>query len=85
MAKGRASMWPRSRERGNRDSIPAMDVLAYASMWPRSRERGNEAILTLPEPHRTLQCGRAHVSAETINFRGWPRRSGRGFNVAALT
>ena len=46
---------------------PAARSYVQASMWPRSRERGN---LTTVSPtggkmQNLLQCGRAHVSAET--------------------
>src|SRR5208282_5566504 len=36
-----ASMWPRSRERGNERKNDCTDCNHCASMWPRSRERGN--------------------------------------------
>ena len=58
-------------------------------MWPRSRERGNVAIVRVAAgDYGVLQCGRAHVSAETRIARRchvschqasmWPRSRERG-------
>ena len=89
-----ASMWPRSRERGN--SLPSQRHLkrASASMWPRSRERGNATTSHVASVSRllALQCGRAHVSAETLSMLDadvtrsiasmWPRSRERGNPIA---
>src|SRR6266446_8537896 len=67
-------MWPRSRERGNAAIPRKGKSLRGASMWPRSRERGNlRRQRTLPFAAARLQCGRAHVSAETpeAGLEGW--------------
>ena len=59
-------------------------------MWPRSRERGNRWRRRCSFPRaRMLQCGRAHVSAETVDMSQegellgtaasmWPRSRERG-------
>ena len=47
-------------------------------MWPRSRERGNlnGAVVPLQVPV-PLQCGRAHVSAETGEGLGGEKENAR--------
>ena len=85
-----ASMWPRSRERGNSaNSVCHRCRCQRASMWPRSRERGNvQAAVNQAAVLFALQCGRAHVSAETPKRQPtalderiasmWPRSRERG-------
>ena len=44
-----ASMWPRSRERGNSRLLLICEGTGdMASMWPRSRERGNSPRWPVP-------------------------------------
>ena len=54
LIRRRASMWPRSRERGNDDRDAERSRSSDASMWPRSRERGNTAAAS--RPSSTLPC-----------------------------
>ena len=57
-----------------------------ASMWPRSRERGNSVAMPQDVAGAAmLQCGRAHVSAETAPTVSAFSADCAGFNVAALT
>ena len=61
----KASMWPRSCERGIRCWCRRFKALIGASMWPRSCERGSRQLQLASAHLRQLQCGRAHVSAES--------------------
>ena len=36
-----ASMWPRSKDRGNFEKFALHHLPRRASMWPRSKDRGN--------------------------------------------
>jgi len=67
----KASMGPRSRERGNGLHARAGEAGKAASMGPRSRERGNAACRAGAEQIPKLQWGRAHVSAEICRTSGW--------------
>ncbi len=89
-----ASMWPRTRVRGNGRDRDGLGRGGSASMWPRTRVRGNEVLGIWRRQHPRLQCGRGLASAETrstLTFRTsqrhasmWPRTRVRGNRLAAV-
>src|SRR5579884_3380671 len=72
----RASMGPRSDERGNLKASGYNVQIFHASMGPRSDERGNAVALPHNLPSTEwLQWGRAQMSAEMRELRkrnSWP-------------
>src|SRR6266404_7736659 len=62
----KASMWPRSGERGRYILPITPDCSDTASMWPRSGERGRAGRRRSDGQGTKLQCGRARGSAEGL-------------------
>ena len=71
-AEGKASMGPRSHERGNGGSAAVRPLPCLASMGPRSHERGNALWSFVLNPVTLLQWGRVLMNAETRHsLGGW--------------
>ncbi len=86
MHRGRAvaSTGPRSEERGDRKSLPAVVRDGFASTGPRSEERGDGQGAPQVSSNAKLQRGRAPKSAEILSSPSpLPVATGR-FNGAAL-
>ena len=69
--RGRASMGPRSEERGNPDEHCGAAVPGQASMGPRSEERGNHFTAVSSSEIASLQWGRAPKNAEMSGSVSW--------------
>ena len=81
----KASMEPRSAERGNRQTLSNSGSASKASMEPRSAERGNLPASIRSNAARLLQWSHAQLSVETRG-RGYPETQFQGcFNGATLS
>src|SRR5579884_3509355 len=69
----KASMGPRSDERGNDFQFQRDSARNQASMGPRSDERGNSLSRSRSSQSQGLQWGRAQMSAEMLIGVSWPQ------------
>src|ERR1700731_3065919 len=80
----RASMGPRSFERGNVNSPGGLSLAGDASMGPRSFERGNSWLLFVSPSKHQASMGPRSFERGNITRANHPKRADHRFNGAAL-